>query len=143
MSFACNGDIAKNHYQRLFIYCKYSKLQMLLKSEESSGNTVKIRLYKIKPNQQSIDYLEVIMATLTVHNLDDAMEKQLQISAKQHNCSKEEEVYRILKQALFPVENQKNLDSRLHRQILALTNGVELELPVRSLPRAAYLAVME
>lgn len=77
------------------------------------------------------------MTTLTVHNLDDAMEKQLQISAKQHNCSTEEEVYRILKQALFPIENQKNLGSRLHRQILALTDGVELELPTRSLPRAA------
>jgi plasmid stability protein len=77
------------------------------------------------------------MTTLTVHNLDDAMEKQLQISAKQHNCSTEEEVYRILKQAFFPIENQKNLGSRLHRQILALTDGVELELPVRSLPRAA------
>lgn len=76
------------------------------------------------------------MTTLIVHNFDDAMEKQLQISAKQHNCSTEE-VYRILKQALFPIENQKNLGSRLHRQILALTDGVELELPVRSLPRAA------
>jgi plasmid stability protein len=77
------------------------------------------------------------MTTLTVHNLDDAMEKQLQINAKQHNCSTEEEVYRILKQALCPIENQKNLGSRLNRQILALTDGLELELPVRSLPRAA------
>lgn len=30
------------------------------------------------------------MTTLTVHNFDDAMEKQLQIKAKQHNCSTEE-----------------------------------------------------
>ncbi len=65
------------------------------------------------------------------------MAKQLQISAKQHNCSTEEDAYRILKQALFPVENQKKLGSRLHRQILALTDGVELELPIRSLSRAA------
>ncbi len=49
------------------------------------------------------------MTTLTVHNLDDAMEKQLQIKAKQHNCSTEEEVYRILKKALVPKDNQKNL----------------------------------
>lgn len=74
----------------------------------NSGNTFKIKLYKIKRKQQSIEYLEIIMATLTVHNLDNAMEKQLQISAKQHNCSTEE-AYRILKQALFPIENQKNL----------------------------------
>lgn len=79
------------------------------------------------------------MTTLTVHNLDDALEKQLQIRAKQHNCSTEEEVYRILKQALFPTEPPQNLGSRLHRQILALTEGVEMELqlPARSLPREA------
>jgi len=77
------------------------------------------------------------MSTLTVHNLDDAMEKQLQIKAKQHNCSTEEEVYRILKKALFPVEKQKKLGSRLHEQIMEITNGIESELPVRSLPRTA------
>jgi plasmid stability protein len=77
------------------------------------------------------------MTTLTVHNLDDAMEKQLQIKAKQHNCSTEEEVYRILKKALFPKDKQKNLGSRLHEQIMEVTTGIELELPARSLPRTA------
>jgi len=77
------------------------------------------------------------MTTLTVHNLDDAMEKQLQIKAKQHNCSTEEEVYRILKKALFPKDNKKNLGSRLHEQIMEITRGVELEPPTRSLPRTA------
>lgn len=75
------------------------------------------------------------MTTLTVHNLDDAMEKQLQINAKQHNCSTEEEVYRILRIALFPKDKQKNFGSRLHEQIMEITNGIELELPARSLPR--------
>ena len=77
------------------------------------------------------------MTTLTVHNLDDAMEKQLKIKAKQHNCSTEEEVYHILKKALFPAEKQKNLGSRLHEQIMEITTGIELELPARSLPRTA------
>ena len=77
------------------------------------------------------------MTTLTVHNLDDAMEKQLQIKAKQHNCSTEEEVYRILKKALFPKDNQKNLGSRLHEQIMEISTGIELELSARSLPRTA------
>ena len=77
------------------------------------------------------------MTTLTVHNLDVDMEKQLQINARQHNCSTEEEAYRILKQALFPVDKQKKFGSRLHKQIMELTNGLELELPNRSLPRAA------
>ena len=75
------------------------------------------------------------MTTLTVHNLDDAMEKQLQINAKQHNCSTEEEVYQILKKALFPKDDQKNLGSRLHEQIMEITDGLELELPAHSLPR--------
>ena len=77
------------------------------------------------------------MTTLTVHNLDDAMEKQLEINAKQHNCSTEEEVYRILKKALFPMDKQKNLGSHLREQIMEITDGIELELPARSLPRTA------
>jgi len=77
------------------------------------------------------------MTTLTVHNLDDAIEKQLQINAKQHNCSTEEEVYRILKKALFPMDKQKNLGSHLREQIMEITDGIELELPARSLPRTA------
>ena len=76
------------------------------------------------------------MTTLTVHNIDDDMERQLQINARQHNCSTEE-VYRILEQALFPIEKRKNLGSRLHQQIMELTDGIDLELPNRSLPRAA------
>lgn len=76
------------------------------------------------------------MATLTVHNLDEAIKKQLQLNAKQHDCSIEEEVRRILTQALFPTENKK-LGSYLHQQIMELTGGVELELPKRSLPRPA------
>lgn len=28
MLFVCNGDIAGNYYQRLLVFCKYSKLQM-------------------------------------------------------------------------------------------------------------------
>lgn len=81
--------------------------------------------------------MEVTMTTLTIHNLDDAMEKQLQINAKQHNCSTEEEVYRILKKALFPKDEQKNLGSRLHKQFMEIADGVELEAPTRSIPRSA------
>lgn len=48
------------------------------------------------------------MTTLTVHNVDDAIKDQLEINAIQHNCSIEEEVCRILKQALFSTKPQKN-----------------------------------
>lgn len=77
------------------------------------------------------------MTTLTIHNFDSAIEKQLQIKAKQHNRSTEEEIYHILKNALFPIEKQKKLGSRLHAQILEITTGIELEPPTRSLPRTA------
>ncbi len=81
--------------------------------------------------------METIMTTLTVHNFDAAMEKQLQINAKQHNCSTEEEVYRILKKALLPTK-QKNFGSQLHKKIVTeLTSNIELETPKRSLPRTA------
>ena len=77
------------------------------------------------------------MTTLTVHNVDDAIKDQLEINAIQHNCSIEEEVCRILKQALFSSEQPQKLGSYLHQQIMELTGGVELELPERSLPRSA------
>ncbi|MFU8789546.1 MAG: FitA-like ribbon-helix-helix domain-containing protein [Methylobacter sp.] len=77
------------------------------------------------------------MTVLTVHNLDDAIEKQLEINALKHHCSIEEEVCRILKQALLPAEKQKKLGSYLHQHIIAVNAGVELELPTRSLPRSA------
>ncbi len=77
------------------------------------------------------------MTTLTFKNLDDNLEKQLKINAKKHNCSIEEEVYRILNQALFPIEKQKKLGSRLHQQIKEFTSDTEFEIPSRSLPRTA------
>lgn len=49
------------------------------------------------------------MTALTVHNVDDAIKGQLEINAIQHNCSVEEGVCRILKQALF---HQKNKTTR-------------------------------
>ena len=77
------------------------------------------------------------MTTLTINNFNDAMEKQLQIKAKQHNRSTEDEIYHILKKALFPIENKKKLGSILHAQIMEITSGIDLELPNRSLPRTA------
>ncbi len=78
------------------------------------------------------------MTTLIVNNLDDAITDQLSINASKHNCSIEEEVQRILKQALLPTAQQKNLGTHLHQQIVKLTtDSEELEIPARSLPRNA------
>ena len=76
------------------------------------------------------------MTTLTVHNVDDAIKDQLEINAIQHNCSIDEEVCQILKQALFSNEKSKKLGGYLHQQILELTGGMEFELPERSQPRS-------
>lgn len=75
------------------------------------------------------------MAMLTVRNLDEAIKSQLRIKAAQHDCSMEEEVRRILREALLPDDHQKGLGTRLHHQILELSGGGELKLHARRLPR--------
>lgn len=77
------------------------------------------------------------MTTLTVHDIDETIQNRLQQNALKHNCSIEEEVRRILKQALLPIEPQKKFGSYLHQHIMELSGGIELELPKRSLPRSA------
>ena len=77
------------------------------------------------------------MAILTVHNLDNKIKKQLEINAINNNCSVEEEVQKILKQALFPIEQQK-MGSYLHKKIMELTGGEAFDLPAHSLPRSAH-----
>lgn len=81
------------------------------------------------------------MTTLTLKNLDDEINKQLQINALKHHCSVEEEVYRILKQALVTQDEQKNFGTKLHQQIKSLIeDSEELQLPKRSQPRLIGLA---
>ena len=75
------------------------------------------------------------MAMLTVRNIEESIKTQLRINAAKHGCSMEEEARRILRQALLPKEQQKALGSRLHRRVMELTGGVELQLPARSAPR--------
>jgi len=76
------------------------------------------------------------MAMLTVRNLDDDLKRRLRIRAARHGRSMEEEVRRILQAALDVEEEPSGLGTRVHRQVLALTGGVELALPPRSLPRS-------
>jgi plasmid stability protein len=78
----------------------------------------------------------MMTATITLQ-LDEKLMDSVQNYALKHNCSIEEEVYRILKKALLPIEPQKKFGSYLHQHIIELSGGVELELPTRSLPRSA------
>jgi plasmid stability protein len=77
------------------------------------------------------------MTTIITLQLDEALINSVQNYASKHNCSIEEEVRRILKQVLLPIEPQKKFGSYLHQHILELSGGIELELPKRSLPRSA------
>lgn len=80
------------------------------------------------------------MAMLTVRNLDEELKSRLRIRAAQQGCSMEEEVRRILGKALSPPGQDRGLGSRLHRRILEVSGGGELEPPPRSLPRPTPFA---
>lgn len=79
------------------------------------------------------------MAMLTVRNLDDDLKTKLRITAAEHGCSMEEEVRRILRNALTSNHSKTppgtGLGTRLHQQIKALSGGGEIELPARATPR--------
>jgi antitoxin FitA len=80
------------------------------------------------------------MAMLTVRNLDEALKSQLRVRAAQHGRSMEEEARRILREALMPASDEQGVGSRVHRRILELSAGGELELPARSRPRPSPFA---
>ena len=81
------------------------------------------------------------MAMLTVPNIDEQLKTHLRIKAAEDGCSMEEEVRRILRNALTPPPTTpplgSGIGSRLHEQIKALSGGVDIELPARSAPRPA------
>mgnify|MGYP003587316621 CR=1 FL=1 len=75
------------------------------------------------------------MAVLTIRNLDDSLKTALRVRAAQQGLSMEEEVRRILQQVLFPQKVQKGFGTRVRQKILAVSDGWDLELPARSMPR--------
>ena len=77
------------------------------------------------------------MAMLTIRNIDDSVKTQLRIRAAEHGWSMEEEVRRILKQALSASTVKKGLGSRIHETVMAISGPINLYLPPRSMPRAA------
>lgn len=77
------------------------------------------------------------MAMLTIRNIDDSIKTQLRIRAAEHGWSMEEEVRRILKQVLSASTVKKGLGSRIHETVMAISGPINLDLPPRSMPRAA------
>ncbi len=77
------------------------------------------------------------MAMLTIRNLDESLKAALRIQAAEHGCSMEEEVRRILQRAVAGSTQRRGLGSRIHQTVVSTSGAVDLELPTRSLPRAA------
>lgn len=67
------------------------------------------------------------MASLSIRKLEDETLHRLRIRAAQHQVSMEEEVRRILRQAVMPPERL----GTLAQQFFGEKDGVELELPAR------------
>jgi hypothetical protein len=77
-----------------------------------------------------------MMTSLTIRNVDDATKQRLRIRAARHGVSMEEEVRRILKEALPPPEAPSGLGKRLRDRFAGLAVE-EFAVPGRHAPRGA------
>jgi len=76
------------------------------------------------------------MTSLTIRNVDEVTKQRLRIRAARHGVSMEEEVRRILKDALRPTEATSGLGKRLRDHFAGLTTD-EFVVPERHTPRPA------
>ena len=71
------------------------------------------------------------MASITIRNLDDDLERRLRIRASKNGCSMEQEVRDILRTALGEdTAPTRNLGTAIH-ELFKPFGGVELEIPPR------------
>jgi plasmid stability protein len=76
----------------------------------------------------------VLMAALTIRNIDEAIKQSLRIRAAKHGVSMEEEARRILRHALQQASSQQSLGQRL-KQRFAEVADADFELPSRQVSR--------
>lgn len=76
------------------------------------------------------------MSSLTIRNVDDATKQRLRMRAASHGVSMEEEVRRILRDALRPAEAPSGLGRRLRDRFAGLVT-LEFVAPTRHAPRSA------
>jgi plasmid stability protein len=74
----------------------------------------------------------MVMAMLTIRNLDPALKERLRVRAAQHGRSMEAEVRGILQTVLQPPErsSERNLYERIHARFAPI-GGIDLKLPPR------------
>ena len=70
------------------------------------------------------------MASITIRNLDDEVKHRLRVRAVENGRSMEEEARLILREAVAPEPEPKNLAQFIH-DCFAPYGGVDLELPPR------------
>lgn len=75
------------------------------------------------------------MSSLTIRNVDEVTKQRLRIRAARHGVSMEEEVRRILKEALRPAEAPSGLGQRLRDRFAEVT-AEEFVVPKRQTPRS-------
>jgi plasmid stability protein len=76
--------------------------------------------------------MEVLVASLTIRQIDDDLKTQLRLRAAANNNSMEEEARRILRSALTPpVPEHGDFVTRIRRMVDAAGGGFDLELPPR------------
>jgi plasmid stability protein len=81
--------------------------------------------------------MEVVMASLTIRNLEEETKRTLRLRAARHGKSLEEEVRVILRRAAREDDKPKRRHANLYDAIRELAEpfgGFELEVPERSLP---------
>ena len=76
------------------------------------------------------------MTNLTIRNVDDTTKQRLRMRAARHGVLMEEEVRRILKEALRPAEAPSGLGRRLRDRFAGLA-AEEFVIPTRHTPRPA------
>lgn len=74
--------------------------------------------------------LEVLLASITIRNLDDDLKARLRVVAASHGRSMEEEVRVILAEALSRQDRPSAMGSRIHSRFAAV-GGADVELPAR------------
>ncbi len=72
----------------------------------------------------------VVMASITIRNLDEEVKTRLRVRAAEHHRSMEEEARLILREAVGRKPTSRNL-AEITRSFFGPDNGVDLELPAR------------
>ena len=72
------------------------------------------------------------MAMLTIRNIEEDLKQRLRVRPARAGHSMQ--LSRILRDAPAGGDQRNGLGSRLHGRVLALTGGVDLAVPPRSIP---------